>query len=35
MRADVFGKAVPLDPLAGDPYMWARKATSSGGTPCS
>jgi hypothetical protein len=24
MRADVFGNAVPLDPLAGDPYMWAR-----------
>jgi hypothetical protein len=24
MRTDVFGNAVPLDPLAGDPYMWAR-----------
>jgi len=20
----VFGNSVPLDPLAGDPYMWAR-----------
>jgi hypothetical protein len=25
MRTDVFGNAVPLDPLAGDPYMWARR----------
>src|SRR5262245_44409550 len=25
MRTDVFGNAVPLDPLAGDPYMWARQ----------
>ena len=24
MRTDVFGNAVPLDPLAGDPYIWAR-----------
>ena len=24
MRTDSFGNAVPLDPLAGDPYMWAR-----------
>ena len=24
MRADVFGNAVPKDPLVGDPYMWAR-----------
>ncbi|HWC02533.1 MAG TPA: hypothetical protein VHF87_07165 [Methylomirabilota bacterium] len=24
MRTDVFGNAVPLDPIAGDPYMWAR-----------
>ena len=24
MRTDVFGNAVPLDPLAGDPYMWSR-----------
>ena len=24
MRTDVFGNSVPLDPLAGDPYMWAR-----------
>ena len=25
MRTDVFGNAVPLDPLVGDPYMWARR----------
>ncbi len=24
MRTDVFGNAVPLDPLNGDPYIWAR-----------
>lgn len=24
MRMDVFGNAVPKDPLVGDPYMWAR-----------
>jgi hypothetical protein len=24
MRTDVFGNAVPKDPLVGDPYMWAR-----------
>lgn len=24
MRADLFGNRVPLDPLAGDPYVWAR-----------
>ena len=24
MRTDVFGNSVPLDPLAGDPYMWSR-----------
>jgi hypothetical protein len=24
MRADKFGNRVPLDPLAGDPYVWAR-----------
>ena len=24
MRVDVFGNAVPLDPLRGDPYLWAR-----------
>lgn len=24
MKANVFGKAVPLDPLKGDPYVWAR-----------
>lgn len=24
MRMDTFGNAVPLDPLRGDPYMWAR-----------
>jgi hypothetical protein len=24
MRVDMFGNAVPLDPLRGDPYMWAR-----------
>jgi hypothetical protein len=24
MRTDQFGNAVPLDPLAGDPYIWAR-----------
>ncbi|MBT6273876.1 MAG: hypothetical protein HOI95_07060 [Chromatiales bacterium] len=23
MRTNVFGKAVPMDPLKGDPYMWA------------
>lgn len=24
MRTDMFGNRVPLDPLAGDPYVWAR-----------
>jgi hypothetical protein len=24
MRTDVFGNAVPLDPMKGDPYMWAK-----------
>src|SRR5262249_60239780 len=24
MRVDMFGNAAPLDPLKGDPYMWAR-----------
>jgi hypothetical protein len=24
MRTDVFGNAVPLDPMNGDPYLWAR-----------
>ncbi len=24
MRTDLFGNRVPLDPLAGDPYVWAR-----------
>jgi hypothetical protein len=24
MRVDAFGNATPLDPLKGDPYMWAR-----------
>jgi hypothetical protein len=24
MRVDAFGNSVPLDPLKGDPYMWAR-----------
>jgi len=24
MRMDVFGNAVPKDPLVGDPYIWAR-----------
>lgn len=24
MRVDMFGNAVPFDPLRGDPYMWAR-----------
>ena len=24
MRTNVFGQAVPLDPLKGDPYVWAR-----------
>jgi hypothetical protein len=24
MRTDVFGNAVPKDPLVGDPYIWAR-----------
>jgi hypothetical protein len=24
MRVDMFGNAAPLDPLRGDPYMWAR-----------
>ena len=24
MRTDMFGQAVPLDPLKGDPYVWAR-----------
>jgi hypothetical protein len=24
MRKDLFGQAVPLDPLEGDPYVWAR-----------
>lgn len=24
MRVDMFGNAKPLDPLRGDPYMWAR-----------
>lgn len=24
MKANVFGKAVPLDPLKGDPYVWSR-----------
>lgn len=24
MRTNVFGKAIPLDPLKGDPFVWAR-----------
>ena len=24
MRTDVFGNSVPLDPIAGEPYVWAR-----------
>lgn len=24
MKSNVFGKAVPLDPLKGDPYVWSR-----------
>jgi len=24
MRVNVFGKRTPLDPLSGDPYVWAR-----------
>lgn len=24
MRTDLFGNRVPLDPMAGDPYVWAR-----------
>lgn len=24
MKSNVFGKVVPLDPLKGDPYVWAR-----------
>ena len=24
MRTNVFGQVVPLDPLKGDPYVWAR-----------
>jgi hypothetical protein len=24
MRMNVFGKHIPLDPLAGDPFVWAR-----------
>lgn len=24
MKANLFGKAVPLDPLAGEPFVWAR-----------
>ncbi|WGI22612.1 hypothetical protein [Amylibacter sp. IMCC11727] len=24
MKTNVFGKAVPLDPLKGDPYVWSR-----------
>lgn len=24
MRADKFGNAIPLDPLTGEPYVWAR-----------
>lgn len=24
MRRDVFGNAVPMDPMRGDPYVWAR-----------
>ncbi|MEM7407526.1 MAG: hypothetical protein AAF458_19700 [Pseudomonadota bacterium] len=24
MRRNLFGKAVPMDPLKGDPYVWAR-----------
>lgn len=24
MRTDLFGNRVPLDPLSGDPYVWAR-----------
>jgi hypothetical protein len=24
MRVDAFGNATPLDPLRGDPYVWAR-----------
>lgn len=24
MRVDVFGNSVPLDPMKGDPYVWAR-----------
>jgi len=26
MRRNMFGKAVPLDPLKGDPYVWAKIA---------
>jgi hypothetical protein len=26
MRKDMFGKYVPLDPMKGDPYFWARVA---------
>ena len=26
MRKDMFGKFVPLDPMKGDPYFWARVA---------
>lgn len=26
MRKDMFGKYVPLDPMKGDPYFWARIA---------
>jgi hypothetical protein len=24
MKSNLFGKAVPLDPLAGEPFVWAR-----------
>jgi hypothetical protein len=24
MRKDMFGNRIPLDPMAGDPYVWAR-----------
>ncbi|NKC14752.1 MAG: hypothetical protein GKR94_21965 [Gammaproteobacteria bacterium] len=26
MRTNVFGKAIPMDPLKGDPYVWATLA---------
>jgi hypothetical protein len=28
MRVNAFGNATPLDPLRGDPYMWAREEGS-------